>query len=219
MLLYYTTCFVHQDLFMMWPTEFHIKEAIACKLLSVEYRPQLVNRVTRLSFSQGTNNELKLTLVHQTIKGTGTHPRYGSVCWPKDEKNIFIFGGVFNDVNDFLCLPPGITRLQLLSNNGVEFKSEPKSVSGDRLKPKMFYSILPKPNSTNEIYIYGGFGRDFTNMFSLFSCYCYEFDTARSRLQKKKHPMRVIRLPGPLHNRKVGLFNIINEEKGAIKFT
>jgi|JI9StandDraft_2_1071091.scaffolds.fasta_scaffold352631_2 hypothetical protein len=115
-------------------------------------------------------------MVTQKLKGasTGVRPRYGCVCWPKDEKNIFIFGGVFNDINDFLCLPPGITRLQLGSNNTVEFKQEPKAVSGDRLKPKMFYSILPKAGgSSNEISIYGGFGRDFTNMFSLFSCYCY----------------------------------------------
>lgn len=30
--------------------------------------------------------------------------------------------------------------------------------------------------------------------------------------------MRVIHLPGPLHNRKTGLFNTVVEEKGSLKF-
>lgn len=138
----------------------------------MEYLPQLVNRVSKLSWTEKESGQLLFTLTHLSLKGSAIRPRYGCVCWPKDDKNVFIFGGIFNDINDFLCLPPGLTRMQI-TNSNVEFKHEQKPISGDRMRPKMFYAIMPNTANTNSIMVYGGFGRDFTNMFSLFSCFYY----------------------------------------------
>lgn len=180
-------------------------------MLELEYQPQLVNRVSKLTWEQ-QGESWSFTLTHMTIKNNTSafRPRYGCACWSKDQKSILIMGGVFNDANDFLCLPPGITRMQLLSTS-VEFKQESKAFTGDRLKPKMFYSIQPSKIDPNSSFVmHGGFGRDFTNMFSLFSCYYYEVNFDRNTIKKKKHPMRVIHLPGPLHTRKVGQFSLVS---------
>ncbi len=46
----YSTCFMGDSLFLIWPTKFNMEEAVACKLLGLEYRPKIVNKVFRLAW-------------------------------------------------------------------------------------------------------------------------------------------------------------------------
>lgn len=97
--------------------EYNVSMAVQCKLLEVEYRPQLANRVVRIQFTMDSENEGTFNFAVLTPKDGGTgggaviRPRYGCSCHAKNPKNIYIFGGIYADVNDFLCLPPGITRM------------------------------------------------------------------------------------------------------------
>jgi hypothetical protein len=43
----------------------------------------------------------------------------------------------------------------------------------------MFYTITPILDNVNTVSLLrlsGGFGRDHTNTFSIFSCFCYDFN-------------------------------------------
>lgn len=217
----YNHCISDRTLYLFWPLMWNLKEEARCKLLGLEYKPNRVWKMVKVfqyQFMEFRFENVRYDPMDTTIE---VMPRWGCTCYPVSSTSFHIFGGIYDNENDFKRISSGVHIAEVKDNGkykSFSIKAMPKSVNkavSSSLRPKINYVIRQidekTKNEENCLKLSGGYGRESTGFFNIFSYDEYVMGGLLypQRVFDSKNGRRVVTTEKPLKCNKIGKFNVI----------
>lgn len=119
MYVQYNHCFIKKVLYLFWPLAWNLKEEVRHKLLGCEYKPKRVFKMIRITQNkeQSMYNEPKFRYENILYKPDRSAievlPRWGCTCFPANENNFIILGGIYDNEKDYQLIGTGVSIAEI----------------------------------------------------------------------------------------------------------